>query len=291
MTLVDARPALARRVRDHLATGVIVTAVLAALAPLAWVLWVVAVKGVARLDLTFLTHSMRGVGAGYAGGGAYHAIVGTVEQVGLASVLAVPFGILVAIYLVEYGRGRVAGAVTFVVDVLTGIPSIVAGLFVLAFWILALGFDFSGFAGALALSLLMLPVVTRQAEEMFRLVPADLREAALALGVPRWLVVLRVVLPVAAGGLVTGLMLAVARVTGETAPLLLTSFFTASINNDPFRGPQVGLAVFVYDQAVRPDEAAIDRAWAGALTLVCVVVVLNVAARALAAWKAPKGRQ
>jgi phosphate transport system permease protein len=283
------RPSTGRRVRNRIATIAVYAAVVVALAPLVAVLWAVVRKGIARLDLTFLTHSMRNIGATDAGGGAYHAIVGTVEQVALAGLMAIPLGILVAIYLVEYGgTGRLARAVSFVVDVMTGIPSIVAGLFVLAFWVLALGFGFSGFAGSMALALLMLPVVVRSAEEMFRLVPDDLREAALALGLPRWRMIVRVVLPTAAAGLVTGLMLAIARVTGETAPLLLTVFFTDSINNDPFHGPQVGLAQFVFDQATRPTDAAITRAWAGALTLVLGVLLLNLAARALARWKAPK---
>ncbi|HEX6447168.1 MAG TPA: phosphate ABC transporter permease PstA [Streptosporangiales bacterium] len=286
---VLARPSTGRRVRNRIATVAVYAAVVVALAPLVAVLFAVVRKGIARLDRTFLTHSMRNIGATDAGGGAYHAIVGTVEQVVLAGLMAIPLGVLVAIYLVEYGgSGRLARAVSFVVDVMTGIPSIVAGLFVLAFWVLALGMGFSGFAGSMALAILMLPVVVRSAEEMFRLVPDELREGALALGVPRWRVILRVVLPTAAAGLVTGLMLAIARVTGETAPLLLTVFFTDSINNDPFHGPQVGIAQFVFDQATRPTDAAVTRAWAGALTLVLGVLVLNLAARALARWKAPK---
>ena len=287
--LANARPSVRRRLTDTVARVAVHLAVLLALAPLVSVLWAVVSQGVDRLDLEFLQYSMRNIGAKDVGGGAYHAIVGTVQQVALASLMSVPLGVMVAVYLVEYGRdSALARGVSFVVDVMTGIPSIVAGLFVLAFWVLALGFGFSGFAGALALSLLMLPVVVRSSEEMLRLVPDDLREAALALGVPRWLVVVKVVLPTAAAGLVTGLMLAVARVTGETAPLLLTVFFTDSINNNPFRGPQVGLAQFVFDQATRPTDAAVARAWAGALTLVAGVVLLNVAARLLARWKAPK---
>lgn len=286
---VTVRPSAGRRFRDRLATVAVHAAVAVALVPLVAVLWAVVSKGVARFDLTFLTHSMRNIGAQDVGGGAYHAIVGTVEQVALASLLAIPLGILVAIYLVEYGgQSGLARAVSFVVDVMTGVPSIVAGLTVFAFWILVFGFGFSGFAGSMALAILMLPVVVRSADEMFRLVPDELREGALALGIPRRRVILRVVLPAAAAGLVTGLMLAIARVTGETAPLLLTVFFTDSINDDPFHGPQVGLAQFVFDQATRPTDAAITRAWAGALTLVLGVLVLDLAARALARWKAPK---
>jgi phosphate transport system permease protein len=162
---------------------------------------------------------------------------------------------------------------------MTGVPSIVAGLFVFAFWILALGQPFSGLAGALALTILMLPIVVRGYEEMLRLVPADLREASYALGVPRWKTVLRIVLPTALPGMVTAIMLGVARITGETAPLLLTVFGADAINTDPFHGPQSGLPLFVFDQASRPNQVAVDRARAGALTLILIVVALNVIAR------------
>lgn len=155
------------------------------------------------------------------GGGIYHAIVGTLEQVGLATLMAVPIGLLTAVYLVEYGTGKLAKAVTFFVDVMTGIPSIVAGLFIFSFWIMILGFQPSGFAGALALAILMMPVVVRSTEEMLKLVPNELREASLALGVPKWRTILKVVLPTSVGGITTGVMLAVARVAGETAPVLL----------------------------------------------------------------------
>jgi phosphate transport system permease protein len=177
------------------------------------------------------------------------------------------------------------------VDVMTGIPSVVSGLFILAFWILALGLPFSGFAGALALSILMMPTVVRSAEEMLRLVPNDLREASYALGVPKWRTITRVVLPTSFTGIATGVMLAIARVSGETAPLLLTVFFTDSINTDPFNGPQMGLPLFVFGQAGRPTDSAVDRAWAGALTLILIVMLLNLAARLIGWWRSPaRGR-
>ena len=228
-----------------------------------------------------------------AGGGAYHAIIGTLEQVLLASLISVPIGLLTAIYLVEYGNGgRLSRAISFFVDVMTGIPSVVAGLFILAFWILApRAMPFSGFAGALALSILMMPTVVRSAEEMLRLVPNDLREASYALGVPKWRTIIKVVLPTAFTGIATGVMLAVARVAGETAPLLLTVFFTDSINNDPFNGPQMGLAALRLRPGGRPTDTAIDRAWAGALTLILIVMLLNLVARLIGWWRSPaRGR-
>lgn len=280
-----------RRIKDRIACVLICLAFAVALVPLASVLLLVVKNGMVRFDLEFLTHSMRNIGAKDVGGGAYHAIVGTLQQVLLASLIAVPIGLLTAIYLVEYGNGgRLAKVVRLAVDVMTGIPSIVAGLFVLAFWILVLGMPFSGFAGALALSILMLPVVVRSTEEMLLLVPRDLREASYALGVPKWRTIVKVVLPTAFTGIVTGVMLAVARVAGETAPLLLTVFFTDSINHDPFHGPQMGLPLYVFDQAGRPSDTAIDRAWTGALTLILIVMLLNVAARLIGWWRSPARR-
>ncbi|MEV0970150.1 phosphate ABC transporter permease PstA [Microtetraspora glauca] len=280
-----------RRVKDRIVHVLVYLAFAIAVIPLISVLWLVVKNGMQRFDLEFLTHSMRNIGARDAGGGAYHAIIGTLEQVLLASLIAVPIGLLTAVYLVEYGSGgRLARSISFFVDVMTGVPSVVSGLFVLAFWILALGMPFSGFAGAMALSILMMPVVVRSAEEMLRLVPNDLREAAYALGVPKWRTIVKVVLPTAFTGIVTGVMLAVARVAGETAPLLLTVFFTDSINNDPFNGPQMGLPLYVFDQAGRPTDTAIDRAWTGALTLILIVMLLNLVARLIAWWRSPAKR-
>lgn len=281
-TAVSTRVEGMRRARDRFVTSVIVLAFVLALASLVAVLFTVIQKGLARFDLTFLTHSMRGIGARDVGGGAYHAIIGTIEQVLIASALAVPFGLLVSIYLVEYGRSRLSRTIGFFVDVLTGLPSIIAGLFILAFWIIGLGNTFSGLAGALALTILMLPIVVRAAEEMLRLVPDELREASYALGVPRWRTILKVVIPTALPGIMTGVMLAVARVTGETAPLLLTVFGNDSINSDPFSGPQSALPLFVFSEAGKPQQSAVDRAWAGALTLILIVMLLSLVARLVA---------
>jgi phosphate transport system permease protein len=245
-------------------------------------------RGAGAVTIGFLTHSMRAVGPLDANGGAYHAILGTLEQVGIASILAVPLGLLVAIYIVEYGTGRFRTLVRFLVDVMTGIPSIVAGLFIFAFWVVGLGRGFSGFAAALALAVLMLPVVVRSAEEMLKLVPNDLREASYALGIPRWRTILSVVLPTASSGITTGVMLAVARVTGETAPLLLTAFGFDAIRSSPFKGPQSGLPLFVFSQAGSAFDVAVRRAWAGALTLIAIVLLLTIAARLLSARSRPK---
>jgi phosphate transport system permease protein len=281
-----------RRIKDRVVQGLVYLAFALAVVPLVSVLWLVISNGLARFDLDFLTHSMNGIGARDAGGGAYHAIIGTLQQVLLASLVSVPIGLFTAIYLVEYSNGgRLSRAISFFVDVMTGIPSVVSGLFVFAFWILVLGFQYSGWAGAIALSILMMPTVVRSAEEMLRLVPTDLREASYALGVPKWRTIVKVVLPTALTGIITGVMLAVARVAGETAPLLMTVFFTNSINNDPFNGPQMGLPLFVFDQAARPNDTAIDRAWTGALTLILIVMLLNLVARLIAWWRAPaRGR-
>jgi phosphate transport system permease protein len=277
--LAAARVEGRRSVVDRLAGVVMATTVGICLASLGAVLVYTAARGVKAMSYDFFTHSMNGVGPRDRAGGAYHSIVGTLEQVLLATVIAVPTGLLVAVYLTEYGRGWLARAVRVFVDMMVGIPSIVAGLFVFAFWVLALHRGFSGLAAAIALSIIMLPIVVRSAEEMIKLVPGSLREASYALGIPRWRTILRVVLPTASPGITTGVMLAVARVTGETAPLLLTAFGFDAIHNDPFHGPQSSLPLFVFNQAGSAFATAIDRAWAGALTLIVIVLLLTVAAR------------
>ena len=270
-----------RRMTNVVATSALAACVLVALIPLAGVLFYTISRGMKVISLGFLTHSMYGVGPLDSNGGAYHAILGTLEQVGIASILAVPLGLMVAIYIVEYGKGRLKLAVRFLVDVMTGIPSIVAGLFIFAFWVLGLHQGFSGLAAGLALAVLMLPVVIRSAEEMLKLVPNDLREAAYALGVPRWRTIVSVVLPSASAGITTGVMLAVARVAGETAPLLLTAFGFDAIRMSPFKGPQSGLPLFVFSQAGSAFDVAINRAWAGALTLILIILGLTAIARVI----------
>ncbi|MFF0364178.1 phosphate ABC transporter permease PstA [Streptomyces sp. PDY-4] len=279
-----------RQARDRTATSLVWVAFLMALIPLASLIWETVKRGVKVLDGYFLTHSMGVVADTEPGGGIYHAIIGTLEQVGLATLISVPIGVLTAIYLVEYGRGRLAQAVTFFVDVMTGIPSIVAGLFVLSVWILLLDMGPSGFAGSMALSILMIPVVVRSTEEMLKLVPNELREASLALGVPKWRTILKVVLPTSIGGITTGVMLAIARITGETAPVLLLVWVTNFINTNPFSDPQASLPMYIYLQFANSggSGAAYDRAWAAALTLIAFIMILNLVARGIARWKAPK---
>jgi len=269
--------------------SMIYSACILAILPLASVVWTLISKGVGRLDADFFNTSMNNIGARDPNGGAYHAIIGTLEQVGIATLFAVPLGVLGAIYLVEYGRGKFASTVLFFVDVMTGIPSIVAGLFILSFWVLIVSpwFNngqprFSGFAAALALTVLMLPTIVRSTEEMLRLVPDPLREGAYALGVPHWKTILRIVLPTALSGIVTGVMLAIARAAGETAPVLLVAGGAAAINYNPFGGNQSSLALFVYQQAGDASKYAPARAWTAALTLVAIVLILTIVAKMLA---------
>ncbi|MFJ8075685.1 phosphate ABC transporter permease PstA [Streptomyces sp. NPDC096176] len=277
-----------RQAKDRVATSLVWVCFVLAVVPLFSLGWVTISKGMEVVDGYFISHSMNGVLDAEPGGGIYHALLGTIEQVLIAAVVAAPIGLLTAIYLVEYGRGKLAKAVTFFVDVMTGIPSIVAGLFVLATWNLMLGFGPSGFAGGMALAILMMPVVVRSTEEMLKLVPNELREASLALGVPKWRTILKVVLPTAIGGITTGVMLAVARVTGETAPVLLLVFGTKLINPNPFEGAQSSLPLYVYEQYAVGTDASIGRAWGAALVLIAFVMILNLVARGIARWKAPK---
>ena len=289
LALVAGRIEGKRSARDRMWRTAIYAACVLAILPLASVVWTLISKGAGRLDGDFFGSSMNNIGARDTGGGAYHAIIGTLEQVGIAALIAVPLGVLGAIYLVEYGRGRFALTVRFFVDVMTGIPSIVAGLFVLSFWVLIVSpwFNngqprFSGFAASLALTVLMLPTIVRSTEEMLRLVPSPLREGAYALGVPQWKTIMKIVLPTALPGIVTGVMLAIARAAGETAPVLLVAGGAAAINFDAFSGNQSSLALFVYQQAGDASKYAPARAWTAALTLVTIVLVLTVAAKLLA---------
>ncbi|MGC5289941.1 phosphate ABC transporter permease PstA [Micromonospora sp. DT231] len=278
-----------RAARNRTWSALIHSAFVLAVVPLVSVVWTLLSKGVKRLDGDFFLTSMNNIGARDPNGGAYHAIIGTLEQVGIAVLITVPLGLLCAIYIVEYGRGKFAFAIRFFVDVMTGIPSIVSGLFVLAFWVLIVSpwFNdgrpsFSGFAAALALAVLMLPTIVRSTEEMLRLVPAPLREGAYALGVPKWKTILRVVLPTALPGIVTGVMLSIARAAGETAPVLLIAGGGAAINFNPFENNQSSLSLYVYQQAGSASKYAPDRAWTAALTLVALVLILTIAAKLLA---------
>ena len=282
----------ARKAKDRLVTAVVTSAFLLALVPLVSLLWTVVHNGWHRIDLEFFTHDMRNVTG--TGGGIKHALVGTLLITAAAAVISVPLGVLAAIYLVEYGRGRLPRLITFLVDVMTGIPSIVAGLFAVALFGIFLGLGTRvGIGGSVALSVLMTPIVVRSSEEMLRLVPHELREAAYALGVPKWRTIIKVVLPTAVAGIVTGITLAIARVVGETAPLLVIAGFSDSTNTNLFGGRMMTLPVFAYDQYTNPDnprQASYDRAWAAALALIVVVLLLNVVARLISRFFAPKTR-
>jgi phosphate transport system permease protein len=281
----------ARQARDRLVTSLVATAFIIALLPLVSLLFTVLANGLPRFDIAFFSQSMRNVVG--EGGGGLHAIVGTLLITGAATLISVPIGLLTAIYLVEYGRGNLARSITFFVDVMTGIPSIVAGLFAFAFFSLVLddpGIRF-GLGGSVALSLLMIPVVVRSSEEMLKLVPNELREASYALGVPKWLTILKIVIPTSIAGITTGVTLAISRVIGETAPLLLIAGFTASMNYNLFDEKMMSLPVFVYTQYANPGsdvQPYLDRAWAGALTLIVIVMVLNLVARLIARIFSPK---
>lgn len=275
----------ARRAKDRLFTIVVGVAFALALLPLVSVLWLILENGVARFDVEFFTSDMRGVLG--EGGGALHAIIGTVLITAGAAVISIPIGVMCAIYLIEYGgKSPLARAVTFLVDVMTGIPSIVAGLFAFAFFAVFFGPSIRfGLGGSVALSVLMIPVVVRSVEEMLKLVPNELREASYALGVPKWRTIVKVVLPTAAGGIAAGITLSIARVIGETAPLLIIAGATTSINWNLFEGREMSLPVFTYNsymiQGAVP-EPNIERAWAAALTLMIIVMSLNLIARFIA---------
>jgi phosphate transport system permease protein len=279
-----------RKGTDRLVTCIVTTAFVIAMIPLASLVYTVLDNGLRRFDATFFNSSMLGVVG--EGGGAYHAVFGTVVITLLTTVISVPIGLLTAIYLVEYGTGRLKKSITFLVDVMTGIPSIVAGLFAFALFALFLGPGVRlGVMGAVALSVLMIPVVVRSSEEVLKLVPNELREASYALGVPKWRTIVKVVLPTAVAGLGTGVTLAVARVIGETAPLLVTVGIINGTNLNPFEGRMATLPVFAFYQLTQPGfppELAIERAWTAALVLIMLVMALNVVARLISRFFAPK---
>ncbi len=286
-----------RRATNRLARYIIFGAFVLALLPLASLLIEVISRGLARFDWSYFTMSKRNIVG--PGGGASHAITGTLIVTGIATLVSVPVGLLTAIYLVEYGRGLPKKTITFLVDVMTGIPSIVAGLFAYGLFVVLFSpGSKSGLAGAVALSVLMIPYVVRSSEEILQLVPNKLREASYALGVTRWRTIVKVVLPTSISGIVSGVILAIARVIGETAPLLVTMGFTDSlvINPLPSGGtnnvnPMTSLPVFVYYEYTRPgkpQDAFFDRAWTGALVLVLMVMLLNIVGRIIAKKFAPQ---
>ena len=272
-----------RRIRNKVATAVVFACFLIAVVPLVWILWTVISKGASLLlEPTWWTNSQRGITARRVGGGAYHAIIGTLLMAAVTAIVSVPIAIGTAIYLVEYGRGRFAKTISFMVDIMTGIPSIVAALFLYALWVTTFGFQRVAFAVSLSLVLLMIPVVVRSTEEMLRLVPRDLREASYALGVPRWKTIVRVVLPTAFSGIMTGVFLGLARVMGETAPLLILGPYTSSINTNLFGGNMAALPTMINQDRNQALDPALDRVWSAALTLIIVVMILSLVGRLIA---------
>ncbi|WP_206789296.1 phosphate ABC transporter permease PstA [Amycolatopsis sp. MtRt-6] len=285
---------LGRKIKNGVATVLVWLSFLIAVIPLVWVLYTVIVDGITRIPYSnWWTEDFGDVLSDEVGGGVLHAIVGTLLQGLVCALIAVPIGMLVAIYLVEYGRGgKLAKATTFMVDILSGVPSIVAALFIYALWITTLGLPRSGFAVSLALVLLMIPVVVRSSEEMLRIVPDDLREASYALGVPKWKTIMKIVLPTALSGIIGGIMMALARVMGETAPLLVLVGYSAYTNWDIFSGEQAALPLLMNNERVsnpmEPGSVGFDRIWGAALTLVLIIALINLLATVFARLVAPK---
>ena len=284
---------LARKVKNGLATTLVWLSFLIAVVPLVWVLYTVVANGIKRIPYSnWWSQDLGNFLSDEVGGGVLHAIIGSLLQGLVCAVIAVPIGMLVAIYLVEYGRGKLAKATTFMVDILSGVPSIVAALFIYALWITTFGLPRSGFAVSLALVLLMIPVVVRSSEEMLRIVPDDLREASYALGVPKWKTIMKIVLPTAMSGIIGGIMMALARVMGETAPLLVLVGYSAYTNWDIFSGEQAALPLLMNNERVTnsmdPGSVGFDRIWGAALTLVLIIALINLLATVFARLVAPK---
>lgn len=290
-----------RQASNRTAKYVVFLAFAMAVIPLVSLIFNVITKGVQRFDATYFTNSMSGV-YGSLPGGAVHAIWGTLIITGIATLISVPIGLFTAIYLVEYGgKNALARGITFLVDVMTGIPSIVAGLFAFSMFVLFVGpGSKSGLAGAVALCILMIPYVVRNAEEVLRLVPRGLREASYALGVTKWRTIVKVVIPTAISGIVSGVILAIARIIGETAPLLVTAGLATQLVTNPLPSEQnpinqmTTLPVFVYYQYMQPGtnpDANHARAWTGALVLILIVMALNLIGRFIAARFAPKTKK
>lgn len=284
---------LRRKVANNTATVLVSLSLAIAVVPLLWVLYSVISKGFRIvLSSSWWTNSQAGMTAFAPGGGAYHALLGTLLQGLVCAVISIPIGVFTGIYLVEYGGGtRMGKLTTFMVDILTGVPSIVAALFIYALWVATLGFGRSGFAVSLALVLLMIPVIVRSTEEMLRIVPMDLREASYALGVPKWKTIVRIVIPTALSGIVTGIMLALARVMGETAPLLILVGYAQVINFNMFNGFMGSLPGMMFDQTsagAGANPVPTDRLWGAALTLVLLIAVLNIGARFVSKFFSPK---
>lgn len=266
-----------RKLTDRIVRSLCVIGTVIALIPLASVLYYVVSRGIGGINLDFFTELPKPVGE--TGGGMGNALVGTLKLVGLAGVFGIPPGILAGIYLAEFGASKFGQAVRFAADVMSGVPSITVGIFVYSLVVVTTK-QFSALAGGIALGMLMLPMVTRTTEELLKLVPESLREAALGLGVPKWRATLRIMLRTALPGIAVGVMLSVARVAGETAPLLFTAFNNRFWSNGVLE-PEASLPVNIYTNAVSPYEDWHRQAWAAALVLLMTVLILNITARFL----------
>ncbi len=285
LTAVSSR----RRTTDQVMRVLVYIAFVLAIIPLVWVLWTTISRGIGLvITPEWWTTSMRNVGPNDYGGGAQAAILGTLIQAFIATVIAVPIGVLTGIYLVEYHDKPLVRPITFMTDVLTGIPSIVSGLFIYALFITTFGLNRMGLLVSMALTLLMIPVIVRGTEEMLKIVPNELREASYALGVPRYRTILKVVLPTAMSGIITTIMLGVARIMGETAPLLILVGYTASINANPLQGEQAALPLMINVERGNPLPPGQERAWAAALTLIILVMILNIGARMISRYSGVK---
>ncbi len=260
---------------DRVMRSLALLAAIACVIPLGAVLFFVTVRGIAAVNLDLLTKPARALGVG---GGALSAILGTLQMVPLAALLAVPLGVLAGVYIHEYGSARSARAIRFAADVLVGVPSILIGIFVFTFLVLPFR-QYNAFAGSVALAVIMAPVIMRTTEEVLKLVPGTLREASLALGVPRWRTTLAIVVRTALPGILTGIMLAVARAAGETAPLLFTALGSRLVNFGDFGKPMDALPMFIYVNARQPYELQNDQAWGAAFLLLVVVLTVNILVR------------
>lgn len=275
------RISVGRRIKNNVAALFFVASFGVALVPLVWLLSVVVQRGWYAITRPgWWTHSLRGILPEQFSGGVYHALYGTLAQAAVAAIVAVPLGFMTAVYLAEYRSSRLARVTSFMVDVLAGLPSIVAALFIFSLWIATLGFQQSAFAVSLALVLLMLPIVVRSTEEILKLVPDDLREASYALGIPKWKTIMRVVVPIAMPGIISGVLLAIARVMGETAPVLVLVGYSRAINFDIFNGNMASLPLLIYTELNNPEHAGFLRVWGAALTLIIVVAVVYLVAAA-----------
>lgn len=298
-SLADTPANRSRKIKDRIATALVYSAFGVALIPLVWLLFTVAAKGLHAVTRQgWFVQSQRNKDYRTPGGGALHAIVGTAEQVLFCTLISVPIGLLVAVYLVEYGRGPLAKAATFMVDILTGIPSIVASLFIYTVFVTTFHGQRAAWLVSMALVMLMIPVIVRTTEEMLKLVPNELREASYALGIPKWKTVVKVVLPTALTGIITGVVLGIARVAGETAPLLILVGYSPNLNSNVFSTAQgqgslpgmimdqfgnLGNTTALDDNGNRYSvHFAADRMWGAALTLIVIVMLLNLIARLVA---------